>query len=428
MKQLKLPDYQPGTLELQEARAFWASRPELDHIHATARARLVGPWAVLGNVLMRAIAATGAGLHLPPLVGAAASLNTFVGVVAGSGGGKGTSTGAAISGIEFHNAGGFTVDTPVFPLGSGEGIARTFMPPTGEDEQPITRAIFDVAEVDTLTQLAGRSGATVTSELRKAWSGESLGFANASADTKTRVPAHTYRLCLLVGIQPGRAAGLLNGTDGGMPQRFLWMPANDPGAALSTPPEAPGMHTVHLESFDPAAGHTMAVPQKVRDKVSRARMDSLTSPLSSTSIGSHDDLCRLKVAGALAILNGRIDMNMDDWELSRIVMQISHDTREQVREIVNATETREQEKRIDQRNQAMESADSSGAARHVSRLITKGHITSEKRMTESEIRRRARSNYRDHIPTALADACRTGVLTKTVITEEGVKTNYYAKA
>src|SRR5699024_6131932 len=53
---------------IEPSEDFWHSRPHLATIHQYARARRVGPWAVLGTVLARVIAATSPSAQLPPLV------------------------------------------------------------------------------------------------------------------------------------------------------------------------------------------------------------------------------------------------------------------------------------------------------------------------------------------------------------------------
>jgi hypothetical protein len=85
------PDWEEG---------FWAARQVLTHIRNFARARRVGPWALLGCVLVRAVGSVTPDLTLPPLVGSAASLNTFVGIVSMSGGGKGAAESAALEAVD----------------------------------------------------------------------------------------------------------------------------------------------------------------------------------------------------------------------------------------------------------------------------------------------------------------------------------------
>ena len=80
---------------MTDADEFWNSRPVLDHILAFARARMVGPWALLGSLILRANASLDPNVVLPPTIGGVASLNTFVAFVGRSGHGKGATEAAA---------------------------------------------------------------------------------------------------------------------------------------------------------------------------------------------------------------------------------------------------------------------------------------------------------------------------------------------
>ena len=62
------------------------------------------------------------------------------------------------------------------------------------------------AEVDTLAALHRRQASTLLPELRKAWMGDALGFAYVDKEKRLTLARHSYRLCLVVGIQPERAA------------------------------------------------------------------------------------------------------------------------------------------------------------------------------------------------------------------------------
>jgi len=68
---------------------FWSSRPVLEHILTLARARRVGPWAVLGAAMTHAVASIPAHVAIPAMVGGRMSLNMFVALVGPSGAGKG---------------------------------------------------------------------------------------------------------------------------------------------------------------------------------------------------------------------------------------------------------------------------------------------------------------------------------------------------
>jgi ribose 1,5-bisphosphokinase PhnN len=307
---------------------FWSARPILAHIHQFARSRRRCPWAVLGVSIVRANGIIPPATALPPYVGGRASLNTFVALTGPSGAGKGTSEAAARDAISFRWDDGQIVDLPEFPIGSGEGIARTFMSPaTGKDGEPereqIYTAVFSVPEVDTAAGLFSRSGSTLEGELRKVFSGEQLGFTNAQAHTRTRVPAHTYRCGLIVGVQPGRAGALLDGADGGTPQRFVWLPVLDADMPDERPDEPPPV-TIDQPKFS----GDLTVPD-----VARAAVDAHQLAMHRGTVDpldGHRLLVRLKVAAALMVLDGRNEapvITAEDWDLAGTVMAMSDHTR-----------------------------------------------------------------------------------------------------
>ncbi len=111
--------------------AFWSARPVLQHVLTLARARGVGPWAVLGTAMARAVCTIPPTVALPGIVGGRMSLNLFVAAVGPSGGGKGAADAAALDGFTFTGPAAQLV-----PLGSGEGIARTFRPLGTKRDEP----------------------------------------------------------------------------------------------------------------------------------------------------------------------------------------------------------------------------------------------------------------------------------------------------
>lgn len=299
---------------------FWLARPELGHIRDFAKARLVAPWAMLGIVLSRIVAATPPDVVLPPTIGGQASLNLFVGLVAPSGIGKGTATRAAADAVQI--VGG--VNT--VPVGSGEGLAHLFMrrDKEGGIEQHTQSVLLDAPEIDTLTALGSRNGATLMSELRKAWSGEDLGFGYADPKKRLPVPAHRYRLSMVVGIQPNRAGGLLADADGGTPQRFLWMPALDPDMEDGHEAPEPIKWTMprRARTFDNVE---MKVCKEALKEIKEAHIARHREGVAG--LDGHASLTRLKTAAALALLDGRIGVSSEDWSLAKQVMDESDKTR-----------------------------------------------------------------------------------------------------
>lgn len=322
------PDTQPGPPPpiANEETEFWAARTVLEHIQLAAIARRCSPWAMLGAVLTRVITAVPPFVVLPPLVGGDASLNMFVGLVGESGSGKGAAITAAGRVVDI----GAPIETA--GVGSGEGIAHLFVKRTKEGVEQHTKAVlFTVAEIDTLSALGDRRGATLLPELRKAWSGEDLGFGYADPTKRLPVPAHQYRLCVVAGIQPGRAQALLSDVDGGTPQRFLWLPATDP-TAPEVAPQAPlplPWRPPMWPTADPRSYRsTLGVCGTARTTIDTERVKRLRGE--ENALDGHGLLTQLKTAAALALLDRRTDITDEDWQLAGVVAGVSDRTREAV--------------------------------------------------------------------------------------------------
>lgn len=373
-------DEMPTDAELE---AFWSARPELERLRTFARARLVGPWSVLGAVLARAIATIPPHVVLPPTVGSAASVNLFVALVAPSGFGKGASEAVA---DEFLLSETYLfVATP----GSGEGLLKQYAyKKRTKDQGPIqvnlrNTAIFTVPEIDTFAALSGRGGSTLIPELRKAWMGERLGFGWADAEKAVVIMAHRYRMTMIVGVQPGRGGTLLNDADGGTPQRFVWLPTTDPNAPddppaepapLSLPawptPNRPAdlatvdgsesdhdvdneastrlkfavvMNSYKLEEpVDRSAFHVLELPPSVVDAIRQEHLAKRRGEVSEAdTLDSHAMLARLKIAVGLMWMNGRTDkVSEQDWDLAGVVLAVSNATRGSVLEAMRSSVTK----------------------------------------------------------------------------------------
>ena len=105
------------------------------------------------------------------------------------------------------------------------------------DRRITYQALAVVDEIDMIAALAKRSGATLLSTLKSAWMSDDLGSGNATGELDRQVPAHSYRLCMVVGAQPGRAEILIDkdAEAGGLMQRFLYATVGDPHASMDAP-------------------------------------------------------------------------------------------------------------------------------------------------------------------------------------------------
>jgi hypothetical protein len=324
-------------LTQEEYDKFWSATEQLEIIHASARARLVGPWALLGACFTRINVMTPWHVTLPPLTGGRASLNLFIGLVGPSGAGKGGATAAAVDTINTGATweGGETGQRMV-NLGSGEGIIHAFRKRTKDgDEWECRSVVFNVQEIDLLTATATRSGATILPVLRSMWSGEQLGFQNADPTRRIQVPPHEYRASLLVGIQPLRAGSLLDDADGGTPQRFLFVPTDDPGAP-DQPPIKPEKIKWRKPSFDSLHDrftdtYDITLPEAVESLVRAQRLEMLRNQAEgSKNASGHDTLATIKYAAHFALLAGRTTVTEDDWDLALTLNKVSVHTRNNI--------------------------------------------------------------------------------------------------
>lgn len=370
------PQPPPPDVPAEEIEAFWQSRPVLGHLRTFARSRMCSPWAVLGVALARVVVTAPAYYVLPPIVGSYASLNLFVALVGASGGGKGAAESAAGDALTLP------VEVYTATVGSGEGIGHLYAHrEKGEVIRDREAVLFTVPEVDNLVALGARQGATLMPQLRSAWSGEKLGFSYANKDKALPLDKHSYRMGLVLGVQPGRAQPLLDDADGGTPQRFLWLPTSDLDAPDALP-AAPNPLTVNAPwlgkpVFACAAGlRQLTVCQLAVTTIVDARRDRLRGK--GDALDGHALLARLKTAAALALLDGRLDVTDDDWSLSGLILRISDHTRASVvRHLANVTARSNQAKGIAEGVRATQVEDAVEHARRVKTAATLGRRLKE---------------------------------------------------
>jgi hypothetical protein len=286
---------------------------------------------------VRVVANTTTRILIPPLAGGMVSLNLFTGIIAFTGGGKGTSDSAAREAIELPHTG------TVGP-GSGEGIGHLFKYWDAKEKRLVQfrdKVILSAADVSTLNAMKERSASTLFSELNKAWMGEQLGFAYATKEKAINLEPHEYRLCLTTGIQPANACVILDDVDSGTPARYLWMPSSDPGRRGAVRPDDPGSwrgwslanSIGNPDALDPAKLWPMGVCGTAIQAVDDAAVDRLDE-VPTDLFNSHALLSRLKTAAALALLECRADaITEEDWQLAGVVHEVSDRTRQRVIDI-----------------------------------------------------------------------------------------------
>jgi hypothetical protein len=326
---------------------FWTARPVFGHIRQAAHSRTRSAEVVFHCVLARVAGALPYTLKLPAVVGTSATLSYFS--VSTGPPGSGKSSGAGVA-AELVPVGDYVADQ--LPVGSGEGIAEVLFDLVSElddatgkavkvKRQVRHNAIVYIDEGDALTALGTKSGSTTLSTYRSIWSGQTIGQTNASTERKRIVPAGSYTFGLIVALQPALAGALLDDVVAGTPQRFAWAWATDP----SIPDERPAWTGELVWRVPPVihGGQEMAVDPAIAREIQSQDLAVMRGEIQLDSSEGHAMLLRLKVAGLLAIIDGRLNIDSEDWHLAGIVSDTSRAVRDHVQAIV-AAEQREAEK------------------------------------------------------------------------------------
>lgn len=397
------------TGELVPDDDLWTMRPFLQHVLQASRSRLVSPYATLGAIMARVAAFTPPSTCLPPFVGSTAPLSLYVALRGRSGAGKSSPEGVARDLLPGNPPG----CVGPLSLGSGEGLVEAFMELVEETDgngkkrkvkrQIYSGALFSLDEGQLLGEIASRRGSTVLPVLRTAWSGGDPGQANASIETRRSLKPGSYAVGLISLWQDKAAALLLADVDGGTPQRFVWLPADDPGATIDRPPwpgkleweRPPGIaidkvHQPHPMDVDPA----------IEMEITVARVANLTNQIEESPLDAHRRLNKLKVAGVLAVLDGRHDITIDDWAIAEKIMGLS----DQVRGWIEA-EARRRAATVDVmageravlRDAMVEQSQAARALHSAARAVWRACSRRETPVGRSEITRAIASRDRQHV-------------------------------
>ena len=314
------------------AQSFYDARATLGHIRTAAHARGLPADAVLGCVLARMAYLTAPELKIPAMVGSVGSLDVIHAIVAPSGMGKSQSMRCARDLLPGPDS-----EVDGLPIGSGEGLIEAYyglVEVEGENgkkrkerQRKHKAVLFEVDEGQILAELAQRSGSTLMTNLRSAWSGGNVGQTNATADRTRLLKANSYRFALVVGIQPEKADMLLGDATGGTPQRFCWFSGVD--KTLPRPddwPEWPGRLAWKGPSKPAMGTWEFDVAKPIWSEVRNARYELATT--GDSTLESHALLLKLKLSGLLALLEGRITVDVSDWLLADEIYTSSTATRD----------------------------------------------------------------------------------------------------
>jgi hypothetical protein len=315
------------------------STPVLSHIRQAARSQGQSPW----SLLLCALARTSADIDPKVVIarskmGPVASLNFAGALVGRSGDGKSATDSVAEQLMPLHSWHEVTA-------GTGEGLIQTYLRwqkadddagiPAGYVPADIMRAYCFVDEVAQLGALEDRNGSTFGAVLRSMMMGNPVGTTNADMTRRRYLARMSYRLGFVVGVQPELSDILLNTSDAGTPQRFVWLPALDPDAPdFDDMPEWPSTGPWGLTSlstsYDPFTVDEGVQREVVEVKIARRRGEG--DPLDA-----HRNLTRLKVAALLIVMHGEEHhVTRDWWDTAGLVMEASNRTRQACIDVLSA--------------------------------------------------------------------------------------------
>jgi hypothetical protein len=336
------PEGPPSPLvqaELNLPESFWQSRVNLQRIAQAADARMISRDAVLGCILARLAS------FIPPSVRVEtgtrpASLNVAVAIMGDSSAGKSLAMATARDLVPVPSFLNDYQDS--LPLGSGEGVAEAYYgwvrEETGDtlkDGTPKTAVVHKkvrdhaslyLDEGETLGKVLERSGSTLGMVLRTAWSGGTLGQANASAERKRIVEEGTYALGLVVGWQPLTCGALFSEAAGGTPQRFLFLSAHrgDPPEVRIPMP----LPLVNLEHNIPK--EDLHLPESAKEELWQASRERTRRDLTRDPLDAHKPLHVSKLAALLTVLDDRHEIGEADWAMAHEVWEVSRKVRTSV--------------------------------------------------------------------------------------------------
>ena len=339
------------TVPLADAQKFWDSREILRQIKRAAEYTTTSPYAVLASVLVRAVTC------ITPMVRTegGGSLNLIVGVSGDSGTGKGAAETAAAAHFEVQNCAGFTLHPTIISKGSPEGFSKALARDVDENGEPTgdyKAAMVSVSEIKILaSQLDAPGGDALRGALCTLWSGELHGSTTSDEKRRSRVPAGSFRWCLLTGVQPENAGAILDDTVTGLAQRMLWLPStsgeglcdfsNDqrpPKTIIKLPNAIPSMSSdkiVEVGYYGPAREEMRARRIAIQERRRKAGLDE------------HQQFLRAKLGCIFALLDGRTETSAEDWTLAGHLVDVSNAEMENARRAIREKNLQEEKERAE---------------------------------------------------------------------------------
>ena len=350
---LTAPDDESGSKESQQGivddlnlpDGFWEARDVLSKIRDAAHSRMVSPDATLLSVLARYAAVVPASYRVPPIVGSEGTLDFIGCAVASSSGGKSVANHVAADLFPVQRK-DILMDLPV---GSGEGLIQSFLvdeldddgKKTGRQIVGMAAVHFTVDEGTALMEQQARRGTTIVQTLCSAWSGATLGQANASAETRRIIQAKRVRVSAVINIQTSNGHLLLDErmVAIGLPQRIVFASAHSELPPLETLPSWPGQLDLPVPPNFVGQVTELMYDAQIVQELREARYAVATGQVVLGPVDGHLGLARTKVAGILALMDDRIDVSIDDWDLAGQIISSSTAVRGRLIQVKKITDS-----------------------------------------------------------------------------------------
>ena len=328
----------PTNPSLYLPEAFWTARPWLERVRAASMRRMISPDAVLGALLSAYATTIPMGIRIPAIVGQWAPLNLYSVLVSRSGGGKTSAMGLADQLLGWSPQ--INPDVLFRSLRSGEGLINIATKKAKKGEEPSDGPTYRVGiqiafdEGGVLSRQTERSGSTTIPYLNTAWAGHGM-VGGAKADQEGYFPANLVRVCAVIGVQFGAAANLFTGESQilGFPQRLTFFGLDHPDLLQIrrvdsdySPVEALGLPWWSHAEYT-RFPHEMVVPETIADQVwSWTQSKHGDSPPST--LDGHKMNLQLRISAVLALMDGRGDIDVSDWDLASDIVATSCSLRE----------------------------------------------------------------------------------------------------
>ncbi|CPS10876.1 Bifunctional DNA primase/polymerase%2C N-terminal [Mycobacteroides abscessus] len=289
------------------------------------------------------------------------SVNAFGLLCGPSAAGKTVTMGVASAAIPVKGMGIITIGD-----GTAEGICRDARNTEKKYvEITATNMLVEADEFDSVAEEMGRSGSKLDAFTRKVWVGVEAGSTASDKKKNAPMPAHSTRVCMLYGAQPGAVAPLIAQAGRGTPQRFdfglagvihsrdhdklygtvpgvsilenqnrlpWWTPTGLPPGYTPPEPNEDGVIVTEggLPGYDDAPPIWVGVPDEVQ-KIIAAEGDRAADRAADwdrarredeAGVSGHNVLLQEKIAFAIATWDGEYNVATAHWEAAELLLEM----------------------------------------------------------------------------------------------------------